>query len=158
MQEASPGERLLFHTGEAMQATVVQTKARWSNPPYGGMVYDYVPVKTFAEKGWREGRSVPAPTNLPVYGSLTGFTEPILQRRAMLVLDDYIVIADFMQGTNAHTFESLLHLKGFEDLEAPEKKNSAPRCAMESRSRRQRAIRDGLRLVFRRRARRQPLH
>ena len=121
MQEATPGERLLFHTGPALQATVVQTDTRWSNPPYGGMVYDYVPVKTFAEKCWREGRSVPIPTNPPVYGSLTGFTEKVLQRRALLVLDDYIVVADYLKGTNEHTFESLLQLKGFEGLNAPAK-------------------------------------
>jgi hypothetical protein len=122
MQEAEPGARLLFHTGDAMQATVVETDARWSHPPYGGMVYDYVPVKTFAEKCWREGRSVPIPTNLPAYGSLTGYTEKILQRRALLVLDDYIVIADFVKGTNAHTFDNLFQLKGFQGLDAPEKK------------------------------------
>jgi hypothetical protein len=122
MQEANPGERLLFHTGDAMQAAVVQTDTRWSHPPYGGMVYDYVPVKTFAEKCWREGRSVPIPTNVPAYGSLTGYTEKILQRRALLVLDDYIVVADFVKGTNAHIFENLLQLKGFQGLDAPEKK------------------------------------
>lgn len=121
MQEATPGERLLFHTGKAMQATVVQTTARWSNPPYGGMIYDYVPVKTFAEKCWREGRSVPIPTNAPAYGSLTGYTEKILQRRALLVLDDYIVVADYVKGTNDHTFEDLLQLKGFEGLNASQK-------------------------------------
>jgi hypothetical protein len=122
MQEAEPGERLLFHTGDAMQATIVQTDARWSHPPYGGMVYDNVPVKTFAEKCWREGRSVPVPTNAPRYGSLTGFTEKILQRRALIVLDDYIVLADFVKGTNAHTFENLFQLKGFQGLEASQKK------------------------------------
>lgn len=122
MQEATPGERLLFYSGNAMQATVVETDARWSNPPYGGMVYDYVPVKTFAEKCWREGRSVPVPTNAPGYGKLTGFTEKILQRRALLVVDDYIVVTDFVKGTNAHTFENLLQLKGFQGLDAPEKK------------------------------------
>ncbi len=122
MQEAMPGERLLFHTGEAMQATVVETDARWSNPPYGGMVYDYVPVKTFAEKCWREGRSVPIPTNPPAYGALTGYTEKIQQRRALLVLADYIVLADYLKGTNAHTFENLLQLKGFQGLDAPQKK------------------------------------
>ena len=122
MQEANTGERLLFHTGNAMQATVVQTETRWSNPPYGGMVYDYVPVKTFAEKCWREGRSVPVPASLPVYGSVTGYTETILQRRAMLVLDDYIVIADFVKGASRHTFESLLQLKGFQGLDSPDKK------------------------------------
>jgi hypothetical protein len=125
MQEATPGERLLFHAGDAMQATVVETKARWSNPPYGGMVYDYVPVKTFAEKCWREGRSVPIPSNAPPYGAITGYTEQILQRRAMLVLDDYVVLADFVKGIppcGMHTFESLFQLKGFQGLDAPEKK------------------------------------
>src|ERR1019366_8733969 len=122
MQEASPGERLLFHSGSVMQATVVETDARWSNPPYGGMVYDYVPVKTFAEKCWREGRSVPVPSDAPGYGTLTEFTEKIKQRRAMIVTDDYIVIADWVKGTNAHTFECLYHMKDFQGLEAPQKK------------------------------------
>jgi len=122
LQEASPGARLLFHSGSAMQATVVETDTRWSNPPYGGMVYDYVPVKTFAEKCWREGRSVPIPTNPPAYGSLTDYTEPIKQRRALIVTDDYLVVADWVSGTNTHTFESLLQMKGFGGLEAPEKK------------------------------------
>ena len=122
MQEAAPGQRLLFYTGKMMQATVVETDTRWSNPPYGGMVYDYVPVKTFAEKCWREGRFVPIPDNPPKYGSLTGFTEPVLQRRAMIVTDDYVVLVDYVKGSQPHTFESLLHLKGFKGLEAPQKK------------------------------------
>ena len=122
MQEATPGKRLLFHTGNIMQAAAVETKARWSNPPYGGMIYDYVPVKTFAEKCWREGRSVPIPTDPPPYGVLTDYTEPILQRRLLIVMDDYIVLADFVKGTNAHTFENLFQLKGFQGLDAPGKK------------------------------------
>jgi hypothetical protein len=122
MQEAAPGERLLWHTGKLMQATAVQTTARWSNPPYGGMVYDYVPVKTFAEKTMREGRSVPIPANPPDYGTLTGFTEPVLQRRLMVVTDDYVVLADYTRGTQPHTFESLLQLKGFKELTGEDKK------------------------------------
>ncbi|MGC3988983.1 MAG: hypothetical protein QM796_04720 [Chthoniobacteraceae bacterium] len=105
-----------------MQATAVQTTAKWSYPPYGGMIYDYVPVKTFAEKMWREGRSVPIPDNPPAYGTLTGYTEPVLQRRLMLVTDDYVVIADYLKGEQAHTFDSLLQLKGFEGIDAAEKK------------------------------------
>jgi hypothetical protein len=122
MQEATPGERLLFHTGKMMQATAVETTARWSRPPYGGMVYDYVPVKTFAEKCWREGRSVPIPKNPPEYGSLTGYTEPVLQRRLMAVTDDYVVLADYVKGAEQHTFDSLFQLKGFQGLDAPGKK------------------------------------
>jgi hypothetical protein len=121
MQAATPGRRLLFHTGKVMQATAVETTARWSNPPYGGMVYDYVPVKTFAEKTWREGRYVPIPANPPVYGSLTGYTEPVQQRRLMVVTDDYVVLADELKGGQPHTFENLFQLKGFQGLDAPQK-------------------------------------
>jgi hypothetical protein len=121
MQEATPGKRLLFHTGKLMQTTAVETTARWSNPPYGGMVYDYVPVKTFAEKCWREGASVPIPDHLPAYGSLTDFSEPILQRRLMIVTGDYVVVADHLHGTRPHTFENLLQLKGFGGIDASKK-------------------------------------
>ena len=86
------------------------------------MVYDYVPVKTFEEKTWREGRFVPIPANPPAYGTLTDFTEPILQRRLMVVTDDYVVLADYLKGEKPHTFESLFQMKGFEGLDAPEKK------------------------------------
>jgi len=121
MQEATPGQRLLFYSGTMMQAAAVQTTARWSYPPYGGMVYDYVPVNTFAEKTWREGRFVPIPPHPPAYGAVTGYTEPVLQRRLMVVTDDYVVLADYLKGTNPHTFESLLQIKGFEGLNAPQK-------------------------------------
>ncbi|XHR27582.1 MAG: hypothetical protein ACFUZC_16755 [Chthoniobacteraceae bacterium] len=122
MQEAADSKRLLFHTGSAMQATAVETEARWSNPPYGGMVYDYVPVKTFEEKTWREGRFVPIPKDAPKYGSVTGFTEKILQRRLMIVTDDYVVLADYLKGSAPHTFESLFSLKGVSTVEAASKK------------------------------------
>ena len=123
MQEATPGQRLLFHSGKAMQVTAVETTACvWSNPPYGGMVYDYVPVNTFAEKTWREGRYVPIPPNPPAYGTLTDFTEPILQRRLMVVTDDYVVLADYVKGSQPHTFDNLLSIKGFLGLEGTGKK------------------------------------
>jgi len=121
MQQATPGERLLFYSGSLMQATAVQTTARWSNPPYGGMVYDYVPVKTFEQKTWREGRYVPIPQNAPAYGTLTDFTEPILQRRLMIVTDDYVLLADYLKGDGPHTFDNLLQLKGFLGLSGDQK-------------------------------------
>jgi hypothetical protein len=63
---------------------------------------------------------VPIPKDTPKYGSLTGYTEPILQRRLLAVTDDYIVLADYLKGTKPHTFESLFQLKGFRGLEAPQ--------------------------------------
>ncbi|MFT3787335.1 MAG: hypothetical protein QM770_14400 [Tepidisphaeraceae bacterium] len=85
-QEPAECNRILFHSGAMMQAAAVQTTARWSNPPYGGIAYDDGP-KTFAEKMWQEGRSVPIPENAPPYqkvGSITGYSEPIVQRRRWL--------------------------------------------------------------------------
>ena len=121
LQEATPGKQLLFHSGKMMQATVVETTARWSNPPYGGMIYDAIPVKNFEEKTWLEGRYVPIPKNPPAYGTLTDYSEPILQRRLMVVTDDYVVLADYVKGDKPHTFESLFQMKGFQGIVAARK-------------------------------------
>jgi hypothetical protein len=120
MQEPVESQRLLFHTGPMMQATAVQTNARWSNPPYGGMVYDWF-TGGFAEKSWTEGRSIPIPENAPIYGNIGPYSDRVLQRRAMVVTDDYVVLADYLRASQVHTFESLLQIKGFKGLDAPGK-------------------------------------
>ena len=117
MQEPVESHRLLFHSGVLMQASAVETRARWSNPPYGGMVYGDQPFTNFADKALAEGRSIPVPTNPPAYGAVTGYTEPVLQRRLMIVADDYVVLADYLKAEKEHTFDSLLQMKGFQGLE-----------------------------------------
>ncbi|MDQ8197877.1 hypothetical protein QEH56_06950 [Pelagicoccus enzymogenes] len=115
-QEPVPNKRTLFHSGEMMQATVVETDSRWSWPPYGGIVYDKdVP---FSQKMWEEGRSIPIPENPPEYGAVTGYTEPILQRRAMVVMDDYILLADFLKGEEEHQFDWMFQAKGFQGIQS----------------------------------------
>jgi hypothetical protein len=128
-QEPTESQRLLFHSGPMMQVVAVQTNSRWSNPPYGGMVYSDQSASTFAEKALREARSIPAPKNPPLYAkfnspttSLTGYTEPVLQRRVAIVTDDYVVLADYLKGGREHTFDSLLQMNGFQGIEAPGKK------------------------------------
>jgi hypothetical protein len=121
MQEAIESYRTLFHTGKMMQATVVETNSRWSNPPYGGMQYDYLYGIPFKEKAWLEGRSVPAPVVVPKYGELTGYTEPIFQRRAMVVTADYVVLADYNKAQNERTFDWLFQAKGFQEITADKK-------------------------------------
>jgi hypothetical protein len=123
-QEPTESQRLLFHSGRMMQATAVQTNARWSNPAYGGMVYDDQ-SKSFPEKAFNEGRSIPIPKNPPPYtkfGSVTGYTEPVLQRRIAVVTDDYVVLADYLKGEHEHTFDALFQMNGFQGVEAPGKK------------------------------------
>lgn len=121
MQEPVESRRLLWHTGKLFQATAVETRARWSTPPYGGMVYPEQGYKTLHEKAFAEGRHLPVPERMPEYGSVTDFTEPILQRRLMVVTDDYVVLADYLKGEKPHTFESLVQMKGFKGIEAADK-------------------------------------
>ena len=124
MQEPKESERLLIHSGPMMQVAAVQVETRWANPPYGGMVYPDQ-SHSFPEKSFNEGRSIPIPQNPPPYGkfgSVTGYTEPVLQRRALIVADDYIVLADYLKGDKDHNYDALFQINGFRGLDAPSSK------------------------------------
>lgn len=114
MQEPVENNRTLFYTGKMMQATAVETNSRWSYPPYGGIVYD--PAVPFSTKMWEEGRSIPTPENAPKYGQCTEYTEPVLQRRAMVVTDDYIILADYLKADEEHQFDWMFQAKGFQGI------------------------------------------
>jgi len=121
MQEATESTCPLFYTGKMMQAAMVETNSRWSNPPYGGMIYGNGITDVFKEKAEEEGRSIPYPEDAPQYGEITGYTEPILQRQLMVVTDDYVLLADYLRGTQEHTFDCMYQIKGFQGLEADKK-------------------------------------
>ncbi|RJE73982.1 hypothetical protein BGP76_12305 [Reichenbachiella sp. MSK19-1] len=116
MQQPVKNARLLFHSGEMMQATALETNSKWSYAPYGGIHYNS--DQTFAEKVWEEGRSIPVPDDAPAYSEVTGFTEPVMQRRAMVVMDDYILLADYLKGEEDHEFDWMFQAKGFRAIEA----------------------------------------
>lgn len=121
-QAVDDSRRLLFRTGAMLQAGAVETTAEWSNPGYGGLRWGHIGYPTFSSKAESEGRFVPVPDPEPRYGSMSGFTEPILQRRLLGVTDDYIVIADYVQGSRPHDFDQLFQVKGLLDVSAPELK------------------------------------
>ena len=121
MQEPVESFRKLFYTGKMMQATLVETNARWSNPPYGGMQYDYLNGISFAGKSFDEGRSIDVPKDAPAYGEVTGYTEPVLQRRLMVMTDDYVILSDYLKAEKEHTFDCLFQMKGFKNLQADRK-------------------------------------
>ncbi|MEI6865613.1 hypothetical protein [Flavicella sp.] len=118
MQEPKESFKTLFYTGDMMQVTAVETKARWSNPPYGGMVYGDKTGVPLTQKIWDEGRSIFVPKDTPEYGELTDFSEPVMQRRLMVMMDDYIVLADYLQANEEHTFDWLFQMKGFKEINA----------------------------------------
>ena len=122
MQEANESFRTLFYTGELMQATAVETKARWMNPAYAGIVYSDKADYTVPEKLWSEGRSMYVPQETPEYGKVNGYTEDsVLQRRLMVMMDDYVVLADYLKADQEHTFDWLMQIKGFRELSAEKK-------------------------------------
>lgn len=93
-QEAVPSEQVLFHAGEMMQASVVQTKARWRKIPTWN-------IEKFPPWDDKE---------------FDADFEPILQRRLTVVTDDYVVIADYMGASKRHTYDWFLHPIGFESI------------------------------------------
>jgi hypothetical protein len=122
MQLPRESYRKLFQTDDKMQVAMVETVSPWANPPYGGMEYDWANGMTFQEKMWSEGRSIHEAEDHPAYGAITDETEPITQRRLMVVTDDYILLADYLKGEQEHTFDNLLQMKGFEGIDARQKK------------------------------------
>jgi hypothetical protein len=117
-QEPRESFRTFYYTGELMQATVVESISKWSNPPYGGLVYTHLDGMDFKTKSEEENRSLYIPDETPEYGLCTDYTEDILQRRLMIMMDDYVVLADYLDADEEHTFDWLMQIKGFQGLEA----------------------------------------
>ncbi len=126
MQEPADSRLILWKTGPDLQAAGVEVTARWCFPPYGGMVY-YQDGQKATKEDLRKRAAmnrcwlpVQEGEGSPVYGEMTGFTEPILQRRVLAVADDFLVLFDFMEGQEEHRYDSLLQIKGFQSLEGAE--------------------------------------
>ncbi|MGJ8641095.1 MAG: hypothetical protein ACSHYA_17020 [Opitutaceae bacterium] len=116
MQEPVESFRTFYYTGDMLQATVVETDARWSHPPYGGMIYSGKEDFTFKDQSEEENRSLYVPEDGPTLGDCTEFTEPVLQRRLMIMMDDYVILADYLNAEQEHTFDWLINIKGFYDI------------------------------------------
>lgn len=123
MQVPADSRRILFQSGDKLQAAGIEVTTQWAYPPYGGMCYHERGEKQDAD-GLRHRLQynrcdlpVAEGPDAPQYATLSGYTEPIRQRRVMAVLDDYIVVFDAMQGENEHLYDSLMQIRGFRSLE-----------------------------------------
>ncbi|MBN1516619.1 heparinase II/III family protein [Candidatus Sumerlaeota bacterium] len=112
MQDPANPTSLLFYSGELIQAAAVETVSRWANPPYMGGENAIERI----QQGWE--RYVPIPDDHPEIAEVTGFTEPVRQRRLLIVTDDYVVIADSVKGEAEHIFDNLLQLRGLRHPDA----------------------------------------
>jgi hypothetical protein len=97
-KKSVPSEQLLFHRGKLMQATVLETKARWRRIPIFNRAL-FPPWNDF---------------------DFDPDFEPILQRRLSIVTDDYVLIADYMESNQEHKYDWLLHPVGFKEIEGVE--------------------------------------
>lgn len=122
-QETDDSKRSLFYTGDLFQAGCVEGTAAWSYPAYGGLRHSMRGPRDFKEKTEWEARYFPVPEKHPEFGVLTGFTEPVFQRRLMVVTDDYVVLADYDKSTEnkQHRFDLLFQIKGLLGLSADKK-------------------------------------
>jgi len=116
-QKPKESSRMMFYSGEMIQAAVAETNADWENPPFGGITQKH----SLAEQCWKEGRYLPIPENAPAYGSVSDRTEPILQRRLLAVTDDYVVLADYIYSGREHVYDNLFHFKGLQEFTAAKK-------------------------------------
>ncbi|MFI4910249.1 MAG: hypothetical protein ACIAQZ_01135 [Sedimentisphaeraceae bacterium JB056] len=95
-QEPVESEQTLFYAGDDIQVSVVETVARWQE-----------------KQSW----DITDPGDLDPENMAKmidyGDNEPVLQRRLMAVADDYVVVADYLEGQNKHTFDWLMHPEGF---------------------------------------------
>ncbi len=112
-QEPRECTQLLFHSGAMMQAVAAETVARWSNPPYFGGYDQLAKVKA------GDLPYVPIPVDHPKPADVTDYSEPVRQRRAIIVTDDYVVLADDLRAEHEHTYDNLLHLRGARLVDTP---------------------------------------
>ncbi len=118
-QEPVESSKIFFSEGELMQATAVESNARWSAPPYGGLFYSNF-GGTFQEKCWQEGRYMPQPENEPEYAAIGPYSDRVTQRRFLAVTDDYTIVADYLDAPEEHTFDHLYNIKGLQAIDADE--------------------------------------
>lgn len=116
MQKPNDNRRMLFHSGDLMQVSATEIETEWIDPPYGGQT-PYA-LKMPEEKAWQEARWLPTPENPRPQGDTGTPSEPVLQRRLIVVTDDYVVMADYLKGKEKHDFDNLFNCKGLVEISA----------------------------------------
>lgn len=116
MQKPSESPNILFHSGEHMQVSACEIETEWIDPPYGGQT-PYA-LKMPEEKTWGEARWLPTPENPRPQGDTGTPTKPVLQRRLIIVTDDYVIMSDYLRSEDTHNFDNLFNCKGLTGLSA----------------------------------------
>ena len=119
MQRPADSSLLLFYSGDMMRVSATEIETTWIDPPYGGQTPYAMSMPQ--EKSWQERKWLPIPEVIRPQGDIGKESEAVLQRRAIVLTDDYLVVADYIKSENEHNFDNLFHCKGLVGFEAEAK-------------------------------------
>lgn len=107
MQEPSVCQCIYFEDRDDFQAVCAQTVSRWCDPPYGGQT-PYL-WKFPEEKCEKEGRFILPPKEARRQGDIGEYSEPVFQRRLIVLLEGCCFIWDYEKADHSHSFDCFYH-------------------------------------------------
>lgn len=110
MQEPVPAKCIYFADQDNFKAACAQVTSRWCDPPYGGQTP--YPYQFPEEKCRRENRYILPAEKKRGQGEIGEYSEPVFQRRLMVLVEDVCFIWDYQQGQKEHTYDCLYHPLG----------------------------------------------
>lgn len=118
MQKPSPCECVYFAAHEKagpsenheFSAVCAQTTTVWMDPPYGGQTP--YPLSFPEEKCAAEGRFILPGNPKRGQGEIGEFSQPVFQRRLLVLFHGYCIIWDYLEGQQEHCFDCLYHPMG----------------------------------------------
>lgn len=114
MQKPAPCQCVYYAEEKEFGAVCAQTVTEWIDPPYGGQTP--YPFAFPDEKCRREGRYILKPEKIRRQGETGDASEPVFQRRLLILFHGYCVIWDYLEGCEKHRYDCLYHPMGrFED-------------------------------------------
>lgn len=117
MQEPTPCEVILQQEGDGFSAVCAQTTARWCDSPYGGQT-PYL-AKFPCEKCPQEKHWILDPGTPREQGSIGEYSDPVFQRRLLVLADGCCFVWDYLAAEEEHTFDCLYHPLGSLTSELP---------------------------------------
>ncbi len=100
---------------EEFGAVCAETTAEWMDPPYGGQTP--YPYEFPEEKCRMEGRYILPPKQKRRQGDIGEYSEPVFQRRLLILFHGYCVVWDYLEGGMEHRYDCLYHPMGRFDNE-----------------------------------------
>lgn len=110
MQKPSPCACIYYVGSQTFRAVCAQTVTEWIDPPYGGQTP--YPYAFPSEKCAMEGRMILEPEKPRKQGDIGEYSEPVFQRRLLVLFHGYCIVWDYLEGQQEHRYDCLYHPVG----------------------------------------------